>query len=92
MTIAVNRIGDFTGKPVDEAVLESPSGVRVAILNWGVAVRDRQVPASGTPRRAALGFDAFAPYPEYSPYFGTVVGRVANRIRDARFVLNGKTY
>ena len=27
-----------------------------------------------------------------SPYFGAVVGRVANRIRDASFKLDGKTY
>ncbi|EFJ34602.1 hypothetical protein SELMODRAFT_142651 [Selaginella moellendorffii] len=27
-----------------------------------------------------------------SPYFGAIVGRVANRIKDARFTLNGTTY
>ena len=50
MAIAINRIGEFNGLPVDEAVLESASGVRVAIMNWGVVVRDWQVPVAGVRR------------------------------------------
>ena len=92
MAIAINRIGEFNGQRVDEAVLESTSGVRVAIMNWGVVVRDWQVPVAGTPRQVVLGFESFAPYPEHSPYFGAVVGRVANRIKRARFTLDGKAY
>ena len=92
MSISINRIGSFGGKPVDEAVLESPNGTRIAIMNWGVVVRDWQVPVSGTPRRIALGFDSFEPYPNHSPYFGAVVGRVANRIANARFSHGGKQY
>ena len=92
MAIAVNRIGEFNGKPVDEAVLVSGSGVRVALMTWGVVLRDWQVPAAGTPRSVALGFDSFAPYPAHSPHFGAVIGRVANRIGKARFTLDGKTY
>ena len=32
------------------------------------------------------------PYPEHSPYFGAIVGRVANRIGKAKFSLDGATY
>ncbi len=92
MAIKINRVGEFRGKPVEEAVLASDTGVSVALINWGVVVRDWQVPAAGKPRQVVLGFDDFAPYPEHSPYFGALVGRVANRIADARFTLNGKTY
>lgn len=92
MAIAINRIGAFKGRPVNEAVLESTTGTRVAVMNWGIVVRDWQVPVSGSLRSVALGFDGFDPYPEHSPYFGAVVGRVANRIRNAQFTLDGKTY
>ncbi len=92
MAIAINRVGTDKGKPVDEAVLESTSGVRIAFLNWGCVLRDWQVPVAGKPRHAVLGFDSFEPYPDHSPYFGAIVGRVANRIRNASFVLDGKTY
>jgi aldose 1-epimerase len=39
-----------------------------------------------------LGFDDVASYEKSSPYFGAVIGRVANRISDACFVLEGKKY
>ena len=39
-----------------------------------------------------LGFDDLASTSKESPYFGATVGRVANRIRDAKFELEGKNY
>lgn len=92
MAIAVNRMGTFQGRPVDEAVLLSDTGVRVHLMNWGVSVRDWQVPVVGGLRGVALGFDRFDPYPDHSPHLGSLAGRVANRIRGAQFVLNGRTY
>ena len=38
------------------------------------------------------GFDTIGEYPEKSAFFGTLVGRYANRIGGGAFVLNGKTY
>mgnify|MGYP000698827096 CR=1 FL=1 len=91
MAIAVKEAGSFEGQRVDEAVLTSNTGVNVTIMNWGVTVRDWQVPVQGESRSVLLGFDSFDPYPD-SPYFGALVGRVANRIRGARFTLDGQTY
>jgi aldose 1-epimerase len=92
MAIAVSAVGEFEGRRVDEAVLESSDGVSVNIMNWGVVVRDWKVPAGGTPRSVVLGFDTFAPYPGHSPHFGALAGRVANRIGGSSFVLDGKRY
>lgn len=92
MAVSVDKAGEFEGKRVDEVTLTSDTGVRVAILAWGLVVRDWQVPAGGKPRSVVLGFDSFEPYPEHSPYFGAVVGRVANRIRGASFMMDGKRY
>jgi hypothetical protein len=40
-----------------------------------------------------LGFDSLTPYQDgTSPYFGAIVGRVANRIAGAAFSLNGKQF
>jgi len=39
-----------------------------------------------------LGFDNVDDYVKKSPYFGAIVGRVANRIANATFTLEGKTY
>jgi aldose 1-epimerase len=86
------KIGEFAGRSVEEIVVESDTGVEVALINWGVVVRDWRVPVAGKPRHVVLGFDGFAPYPEHSPYFGALVGRVANRVKNSTFTLDGKTY
>uniref|UniRef100_A0A2P2KSI2 Uncharacterized protein MANES_14G171800 n=1 Tax=Rhizophora mucronata TaxID=61149 RepID=A0A2P2KSI2_RHIMU len=40
-----------------------------------------------------LGFDSVEPYQKgAAPYFGCIVGRVANRIRNGKFTLNGVEY
>lgn len=40
----------------------------------------------------ALGFDSVEGYLESGSYAGSTIGRVANRIADSRFFLNGKLY
>jgi len=92
MTIKVGGAGDFGGRRVDEAALESESGVFVHLMNWGVTVRDWRVPVEGGQRQVVLGFEDFDPYPEHSPHLGSLAGRVANRIAGGRFSLDGVWY
>jgi aldose 1-epimerase len=80
-------VGRYRDRQVVEAVLETGE-VRVAILSWGCTVRDWRV--AGRP--VCLGFDRFEEYPDHSPYFGAVAGRVANRIAGGRFRLGGQDY
>ncbi|QND50554.1 galactose mutarotase (plasmid) [Phyllobacterium sp. 628] len=85
--------GMFSGEPVFQATIQSPSGALAHILNWGAVIRDLQVPLlDGKLQRVVLGFDTFDPYPLQSPYFGALVGRYANRIAHGRFSLDGKDY
>ncbi|SEQ21915.1 aldose 1-epimerase [Devosia sp. YR412] len=92
MAIAVSTFGEFKGKRVDQFRLTSTTGVSVDIIGYGVAVRDWRVPVAGGDRSVVLGFDSMAAYAEHSPHFGSLAGRVANRIKGASFELNGKTY
>lgn len=92
MTIESKEFGSFKGKRVDQFTLRSDTGVEVDIMTWGVVVRDWRVPVAGGMRSVVLGFDSFDPYPDHSPHFGSIAGRVANRIRNASFELDGKTY
>ena len=81
------------GAPVHEATLTSDAGAVVNILSQGAIVRDWRVPdRDGKARSVTLGFDDFGPYVENRRSFGMIAGRVANRIRNARFTLDGKTY
>jgi aldose 1-epimerase len=92
MAIAVTAFGEFGGKRVDQFRLVSDTGVTVDVISYGVVVRDWRVPVAAGERSVVLGFDSFAAYPEHSPHFGSLAGRVANRIKGASFELNGKTY
>ena len=92
MTIAVSTFGEFKGKRVDQFRLTSSTGVSVDVIGYGVAVRDWRVPVSGGERSVVLGFDNMEAYAQHSPHFGSLAGRVANRIKGASFDLNGKTY
>jgi len=92
MASAPEKIGTFEGRDVLEAVLESETGVRIAVMNYGAVLRDWQVPVTGGVRHVVLGFDRFEHYPAHSPYFGAICGRVANRIGGARFALDGREY
>ncbi len=86
------KIGTFEGRDVNEVTLESETGMEIALMNWGGVIRDWQVMAPEGPRGIVLGFDDFAPYPQHSPYFGALVGRVANRIRGGEFTLGDQRY
>ncbi|WP_420393235.1 aldose epimerase family protein [Acuticoccus sp.] len=91
--VPVERFGTFRDEPVYRATLTSDAGVAVNILSYGAVIQSWTVPgADGMPRQATLGFEAFAPYPEHSRSFGIIAGRLANRVRDARFTLEGRTY
>jgi aldose 1-epimerase len=92
MSIAVSEFGQFNGKRVDQYHLRSDTGVEIDIIGYGAAVRDWRVPVAGGLRSVALGFDSFEPYPEHSPHFGAITGRVANRIVGASFDLDGQHY
>lgn len=90
----IEKFGTFEGKDVLQAHLVSDAGVEVDILSYGGIVRDWRVPVPGEGLRSVvIGFEAFQPYLDNnSPYFGALVGRVANRIGQARFTFEGVEY
>jgi aldose 1-epimerase len=79
------------GRAVEQVVLESPEAA-VAILSLGAVVRDWRIdgPAGSLPM--VLGFPTVEAYERHARSHGAICGRVANRIKDARFSLDGKEY
>ncbi|WP_186291789.1 aldose epimerase family protein [Ancylobacter moscoviensis] len=81
------------GDPIHEIVLTGPDGTRARVLSWGATLRDLEVPGSGgVMRRVVLGYDDLSSYLANPAYLGATCGRVANRIRNGRFTLNGRGY
>ena len=79
-------------RPVFEVTIASQAGASAKILTWGAVVRDLVVPASNGLQRVVLGLNTLDDYLNYSPSFGAVPGRFANRIANGRFVLDGVAY
>jgi aldose 1-epimerase len=77
------------GRTVHAAALEWPGGLQVEVLEFGAVVRRLRVPTPGGPRDVVLNLDALEDYERDTAYIGAVVGRVANRIADGRFTLDG---
>jgi len=81
------------GQPVQLYRLRSESGVDVSACTYGATITSIVTPGrNGTRANVVLGFDTVAPYLAQTAFLGAIVGRYANRIAHARFVLDGKTY
>jgi len=81
------------GRVVDLYTLTNTNGLRVRITNYGAILVSLEVPdRDGNLADITLGFDALDGYLAGHPYFGATVGRYANRIGKARFVLDGNEY
>jgi aldose 1-epimerase len=85
--------GKADGKPVDIYTLTNANGLVMKVITYGAIITELHTPdRGGKMADIVLGFENLDGYLKGSPYFGATVGRVANRIRDAKFELEGKTY
>ena len=94
VTITTKEFG-FTkeGKKVTAYELVGEGGAMLRLLDFGATIQSMFVPdRNGKLVDVVMGYDDLASYEIGSCYYGAVVGRYANRIKDARFVLDGVTY
>lgn len=99
MSIQQIPTGKFiNGEEVVAIELTNNKGTYVKLFNYGAIINKFIVKnAKGEMQDIVLGFDTFEQYvdPAYLkdyPYFGTIVGRYANRIKNGKFTIEGNTY
>ncbi|HEU5139227.1 MAG TPA: aldose epimerase family protein [Bacillales bacterium] len=93
MEILKERFGEVNGQTVSLFTMKNDKGMTLACLDYGCVITKILVPdRNGNVENVVLGFDSLDDYLQHSPYFGAVVGRVAGRIKQGRFELNGKSY
>lgn len=81
------------GRDVHLYTLEDPSGFRADIINYGgIIVRLMAPDRAGRLADVTLGYDDLESYLERGRNFGALVGRVANRIAEGRFTIDGRSY
>ena len=73
--------------------LDAGNGIVAQVAELGATLVDLRAPdRDGRSDSVVLGLDDVAAYAAQPFFLGAIVGRVANRIRDARFALDGTTY
>ncbi len=95
MPAATKQFFGFSGTDsVFRYILKNGKGMEAGIINYGGTVTDIIVPGNDSvPVHVVLGYDSLAGFLQTgNPYFGCLVGRYANRIANAQFVLDGKLY
>ncbi|MFZ5897237.1 MAG: aldose epimerase family protein [Myxococcota bacterium] len=85
--------GKHEDKDVELYTLTNKNGLVLKATTYGAAVTELWVPdRSGKLGDVVIGFDTLEGYETGTGFFGATVGRVANRIRNAKFTLEGKAY
>jgi aldose 1-epimerase len=94
MTIAKTTFGTLPdGQTADHYTLRNKNGMEVKITNYGGLITHWMTPdKNGAFDDVVLGYDTLGGYLKSSPFFGALVGRYGNRIANAKFTLDGKTY
>jgi aldose 1-epimerase len=81
------------GTAIDLYTLTNANGVEMRVITYGGIVVSLKTPnRNGKLEDIVLGFDNLQGYLDKSPFFGALIGRYGNRIGNARFTLDGKTY
>jgi len=81
------------GQAVEVFTLTNKNGLEARVISYGATLISLKVPdRKGQLGDIVLGQDDLDGYLNRSRFFGSVVGRYANRIAKGKFTLDGKTY
>lgn len=73
--------------------LINKNNIEVKIINYGGIITSIITPdKNNNYSDVVLGFNTFDKYLSNHPYFGSIIGRYANRIKNGTFILNGSIY
>ncbi|WP_078552552.1 aldose epimerase family protein [Bacillus alkalicellulosilyticus] len=93
MKVSKSIFGEFNGQPVDAYTISNSNNMTFTCISYGCIITSILTPdRNGNVEEVTLGFDDLPNYINNSPYFGSIVGRIAGRIGGAQFELDGKTY
>ena len=81
------------GTEIDAVTLSGANGVKATIIAYGATLQAFETPdRDGKLADIELGYDSLADYEAHPNYWGSTIGRYANRIAGGAFTLDGKTY
>ncbi|PXY46802.1 aldose epimerase family protein [Flavobacterium hydrophilum] len=92
--ITKKLMGKVQEQDVFQYTLQNKTGMQVQLLTYGAAITNIVTPDKYSKMSSVvLGFDSLSQYAgSENQLLGSTVGRVANRISDKKFTLDGKEY
>ena len=85
--------GEINGKKVELISMTNNEGNTIKLTNYGATLVWLEVPdKDGNKENITFGYETLEAYLRGDPYFGSVVGRYANRIAGGKFTLDGVEY
>lgn len=84
-----------SGEEVFNHTISNKNGIEIDVINYGATITSIRIPANNTKVDIVLGFDNLESYINSfhlpsAPYLGTIVGRYAGRISEAKFQIDGE--
>ncbi|WET02211.1 aldose epimerase family protein [Flavobacterium sp. YJ01] len=94
VSIKKEMMGQVSGEDVFQYTLQNKTGMQVQLITYGAAITNIVTPdKDGKMSSVVLGFDSLSQYASNdNSLMGSTVGRVANRISDKKFTLDGKEF
>ncbi len=87
------NFGEIDGAQVKRYTLLNDHGMVVRVISYGATITELRAPdRDENIANIVLGSDTLEPYAKGHPAAASVIGRFANRIAKARFVLDGTEY
>ena len=81
------------GEEASLYVLENKNNTTIKVTDYGATLVSLLfADKAGVQKDLVLGYDNVTGYEEHTSYFGAIIGRNGNRIKDSRFTINGKEY
>ena len=81
------------GDDVSEYTLKNSNGMEVSVISYGGIITSwKAKDRDGNYKDIVLGFNDLSDYETRSPYFGALIGRYGNRIKEGKFTLDGVEY
>ena len=92
--LSKEKIGQVQGQDVFQYTLQNKTGMQVQLITYGAAITNIVTPdKNGKMSSVVLGFDSLSQYAgNDNSLMGSTVGRVANRISNKKFTLDGQEY
>ncbi len=93
-SISKELFGETEGQKIYRYTLKNNKHMVVKVINFGASITDIVTPdKNGEMGSVVLGFDSLSGYTgRMNALMGAAVGRVANRIANKKFTLDGKEY